>query len=168
MTVLDAAGIQAHNAALKIGVEILFAMANKDMVASHHRRAVDHRRAELIVPGFFAGVDPDGIDAAVGSSRDQKLLAVDDRDHRHAIVGILRLPSGIGPPDYPAVVFVERGPAIAAFSLIAPTGIEHADDDQVIDHRWTADAATIARNAAKLLSQRPLPNNLAILIEAEQ
>ena len=52
--------------------------------------------------------------------------------------------------------------------LVAPAGVEHADDDQVAVDDGAGDAAAVAADPAVLLGQRMLPEHLAVLVEAEE
>ena len=52
--------------------------------------------------------------------------------------------------------------------LIAPAPVHHADDDEPAVEDRRGDAPAIPSHAAELLSQLPLPDFLAVLVEAEE
>ena len=105
--------------------------------------------------------------AAVAAAGDEQLFAVDGGRHGRRIVGA-RLLAGLRPPDRRAVTFVHGQETIAALALIAPAGVDHADDDQIAGHRGAGQTAAVAGDAAVYLHELPLPEDFAVLVEADE
>src|SRR5207249_258980 len=122
-----------------------------DARAVHDRRAVDRGGAEEIAPHLLAGADLEGVDAAVAAAADDQPFAVDDRDHRRGVIGVARREAGRPPPADGAGALVEGDEAVAAAGLLAPAGVEHAQDDQVAVHHRAGDPAAVAADPAELL-----------------
>ena len=72
------------------------------------------------------------------------------------------------PPDHFARALVEGDEAVAADGLFAPGGVDHADDEQIAVDDGAGDAAAVAGDPAVFLGQRVLPEDLAVLVEAEE
>src|SRR5262249_33660316 len=72
------------------------------------------------------------------------------------------------PPDDLAGPLVEGDEPAAADGLFAPAGVEHAQDEQVAVDDRAGDPAAVAADPAVLLGQGVLPEDLAVLVEAEE
>src|SRR5262249_18015176 len=157
-----------HDATLEGADEVRLAVADEHLVAGDDRRAVDGAGADEQAPDLLAGADLERVDAAVAAAADQEPLAADHRDDRDRVVRVFRLEAGGRPPDGLAGLLVERDEAAAAHALVAPAGVEHADDDQILIDDGAGDAAAVAGDAAVLLGQRVLPDDVEVLVEAEE
>src|SRR5262249_40604077 len=149
LALVQLAGVQADDAPLAV-VLVLLAVADVDQAARNHRRAVDRGRPEDVAPDLLAGAHLEGVHAAVAAAGDPQPLAVDDRHHRAGVVGVLGLQAGAGPPDHVAGLLVEGHEARPPGGVLAPAGVEHADDDQVAVHNRAGDPAAVAGDPAVL------------------
>src|SRR5262249_6595286 len=137
-------------------------------IALYHRGGVDRAGAEDVAPDLLTGTDLEGVDAAVAAATDEQPLAGDLGDHGSRIISVLGRQTGLAPPADVAGALVKGHEAIGAAGVFAPAGVEHAHNHQVpIDDR-TGDAAAVARDAAVLLGERMLPQDLAVFVEAEE
>src|SRR5262249_8104489 len=87
---------------------------------------------------------------------------------RNSRIGAAQVLARLRPPDGGAGALVEGDEAVAAARLVAPAGVNHAHDDQVAVHDRAVDPAAIAGDSPVFLSERPRPDDLAILVEAEE
>src|SRR5437870_4327526 len=104
------------------------------------------------------------MDAAVAAAADEQTLAADYRDDRYRIISIFDRMAGVSPPNHFAGLLVEGDKAIAAHAEIAPSGVGHADNDQVAVNDRTRRTATVAGNAAVLFRQRVLPEDFTVFV----
>src|SRR6202011_956160 len=72
------------------------------------------------------------------------------------------------PPHHFPRQLVHGQEATAALALIAPARVEHADDDEIVGHERTGDAAAVAANAPVFFGERALPKDLAVAVETEK
>ena len=128
--VLDLGGIDTDDSALFIGAGAFLAVAGVDLaVGADNRGHVDDDAGKGVAPDFLAGANLESVPGAVGTAGDEQALAVDDGNHGRGIISAANLAGESCPPDDLAGLLVEGDVAVHAAGLVAPTGVQHADDD---------------------------------------
>ena len=164
-----AGGVDGDQAAHRSArIHVLFAVRGVDAVALDHHRRVDAAFRETKAPNLFARAHLHRIDGPVGVSGNQQPLAVNDGDDGDGVGGIERAAAGLRDPDLFSRLLIEGKVAVRAARLVPPSGAQITEDDQVFVHHRRMRPSAVAGDAPVLLGERPLPDDLAVLVEAEE
>src|SRR5262249_14480592 len=159
---------EADEPALGAVALVLLAVADPHLVALDDGGAVDGAAAvlELVAPHLLAGADLEGVDTAVAAAGQDETLAADDGHDGDGVIGVLDAVVAGAPPDDLAGLLVEGDQADHADGQLAPAAGGHADDELVLVDDRRGDAAAVAGDAAELLGEGVLPEDVALLVVA--
>ena len=118
-------------------------------------------------PHALAGTDLGGRRRCRRRAGDHQPLSVDGGDDRLRVIGSAR-GGRLGPPDNLAGPLVEGDLPVGPLGLIAPARVDHAEDDEVLIDDRAGDAAAVTGDSAKLLAHRFRPDDLPVLVEADE
>ena len=140
-------------------------MGNDHGVARDRDAGVHGALGDDGAPDLFAGLRLERVDAAVAAAADEKAHAVDRRDERRRVVGVVGAAAGARDPDDVAGALVERDEAMLPRRAGAPARDRGADDHQVAVDERGGGAAAVRGEGRELLADRAIPHQLAVLVE---
>ena len=170
LRLLDVAGLRSVDRGDQtelFRVEVLVAMRHDHGAAFDHSARVDRALGHDKAPDLFTRLRLDRLIAAVPVAADQQTHPVDRGNERRRIGGIVRSSSRRRDIHDVACAFVERDESQRAVPQRAPVRHGRVHEHQVaIDERGHRPAA-MRRERREFLTDRSLPQELAILVQCD-